>query len=96
VKLKVLKKAENELRIEVEGEGHTFCNALQEALLRDEGVDFAGYTIPHPLVLTAIFYVRTKGGEKPEEALFKAAERVVKDVREFRELFEKAYEEPRK
>jgi len=75
MKVKVLKKAGNEFRIELEGAGHGLCNLLQKRLLEDENVDLAGYDIPHPLASNPIIYVRTKGDVKPEEVLIKAAEK---------------------
>ena len=48
MKVKVLKKAANELKIEVEGVSHGLCNLLQKKLLEDKRVDLAGYDVPHP------------------------------------------------
>ncbi|MCS7115273.1 MAG: DNA-directed RNA polymerase subunit L [Nitrososphaerota archaeon] len=90
MKVKVLKKGENELKIEVEGAGHTLCNLLQKKLLEDEDVDLAGYDIPHPLASNPIIYVRTKGKETPEEALLKAVERVREMNKEFGTELQKA------
>jgi DNA-directed RNA polymerase subunit L len=86
----VLKKTSNELKIEVEGMGHTLCNMLQKMLSENEKVDLAGYDIPHPLASNPIIYVRTKGKAKPEEALLKAIERARNVNKEFREELEKA------
>jgi DNA-directed RNA polymerase subunit L len=86
----VLKKTSNELKIEVEGVGHTLCNMLQKMLSENEKVDLAGYDIPHPLASNPIIYVRTKGKAKPEEALLKAIERARSTNKEFREELEKA------
>jgi DNA-directed RNA polymerase subunit L len=77
MKVKVLKKSENELKIEIEGSGHGLCNLLQKRLLEDKSVDLAGYDIPHPLASNPVIYVRMKGSSKPEEALLKAAEKAV-------------------
>jgi DNA-directed RNA polymerase subunit L len=93
VNVKVLKKEPNELRIEIEGEGHTFCNVLQEALLEDETIEMASYDIRHPLVSNPIVYVRTKGKRHPETALREAAEKIRAQSREFRSSFEKALKE---
>lgn len=90
MQVKVLEKRPNELRIEVEGEDHTFCNVLQRALLEDETIEMAGYNIPHPLVSSPIVYVRTKGQRRPETALRTAVEKIRKQGKEFRETFEKA------
>jgi len=83
MKTKVLKKTPNELKLEVEDVGHTFCNLLQKRLLEDENVELAGYNIPHPLTSNSIIYIRTKGATKPEEALRKAVKRAREINKEF-------------
>lgn len=85
MKAKILKKTSSELKIEVEGVGHTICNLLQKRLLEDENVDLAGYDIPHPLASNSVIYIRTKGNAKPEEALRNA----VKKAREMNKKFSK-------
>ena len=75
MKVKVLQKSVNELKIEVEGVGHGLCNLLQKKLLEDESVDLAGYDIPHPLASNPVVYVRMKGAAKPEDALIEAVEK---------------------
>lgn len=75
MKVKVLRRTENELKIEVEGAGHGICNLLQKKLLEDKRVDLAGYDVPHPLASNPIIYVRMKGNAKPEDALIEAAEK---------------------
>jgi DNA-directed RNA polymerase subunit L len=90
MKINVLKKTENELKIEVEGAGHTLCNLLQRKLLEDENVDMAGYDIPHPLASNPVIYVRTKGGVTPEEALLKAVNKLLEISEEFGKALEKA------
>lgn len=85
MKVKTLKKTSNELKIEVEGVGHTICNLLQKRLVEDENVDLAGYDIPHPLASNSVIYIRTKGNVKPEEALRNA----VKKAREMNKEFSK-------
>jgi DNA-directed RNA polymerase subunit L len=88
LKIKVLKKTANELKIEVEGAEHGLCNLLQKKLLEDERVDLAGYDVPHPLASNPVIYVRMKGTAKPENALIRAAEK----AREANNAFSKALE----
>jgi DNA-directed RNA polymerase subunit L len=88
VKVKVLKKADNELKIEIEGSSHGLCNLIQKRLLEDKTVDFAGYDVPHPLASSPIIYLRMKGKAKPEEALISAVEK----VREANDAFSKELE----
>jgi len=93
MKIKVLNKTSNELKLEIEGEGHTFCNLLQKVLLEDENVELAGYKVPHPLTLTPSIYIRTKENQVPEAILKKAVEKVYERIQEFQKAFEKALEE---
>jgi DNA-directed RNA polymerase subunit L len=85
MKVKILTKSENELKIEIEGGTHGICNLMQKRLLEDKTVEFAGYDVPHPLVSSPIIYVRMKGDAKPEDALLKAVEK----VRESNDAFSK-------
>jgi len=90
MKVKILKETSNELKIEVEGAGHTLCNLLQKRLLEDKDVDLAGYDIPHPLASNPIIYIRTKGKAKPKDTLLRALKKAREITREFGKTFEKA------
>ncbi|UCE29122.1 MAG: DNA-directed RNA polymerase subunit L [Candidatus Bathyarchaeota archaeon] len=90
MEIKVLKKTSNELRLEIEGVGHTFNNILQKALLKDDAVDVAGYDIPHPLRSMSILYIRTKGTSKSETTIRSAVEKKREQNKEFGETFKKA------
>ncbi|MBC7131172.1 DNA-directed RNA polymerase subunit L [Candidatus Bathyarchaeota archaeon] len=83
MEIKVLKKTDNELKIEVEGIGHTICNLLQSQLLKDERVDAAGYDIPHPLASNPIIFIRTNGKASPKEVLLDAIARAREANRDF-------------
>jgi DNA-directed RNA polymerase subunit L len=47
MKVKVLKSSDNELKMEVEGAGHSLLNLLQKTLLEDDTIEMAGYDVPH-------------------------------------------------
>ena len=87
--LKVLTKSKNELKLELQGEGHTFCNLLQWVLLQDKSVEMAGYDVPHPLLPSAILYIRTKRESSPEKALTRALAKVGEMSNEFLEKLDK-------
>jgi len=89
MKVKILKRTSNELRMEIEDVGHTLCNLLQKRLLEDASVDLAGYETPHPLTSNMIIYVRTKRSVKPEEALLKAVEKTLEANKEFGQQLKK-------
>jgi len=95
MKVNILKQTKNEVKIEIAGEGHSFCNALQKMLLEDEDVSFAGYNISHPLVAQPIVYVRTKRGKEAKAALVKAAKALGKRMDTFQKAFEEASKEAR-
>lgn len=88
--LKVLQRSKNELKFEIQGEGHTFCNLLQYVLLQDKGVEMAGYDVPHPLVPNAVLYIRTKRESTPEKALSRALAKVGEMSNELLEKLDKA------
>ncbi len=76
MKIRVVKRTENHLELEVEGEDHTLCNLIKKALLEDENVVFAGYKIDHPLLSNPRIYVTTNQETSPEEALKNAVNRL--------------------
>ena len=90
MRVKFLKRTPNELKIRLEGEGHTLCNLLQKTLLEDDTIEMAGYDVPHPLVDSAIVYVHTKGRRRPETAVKEATEKILTRNKDFRKSFKKA------
>ncbi len=91
MKVKVLKKTDNELKIEIEGSGHGVCNLLQKRLLENKSVDQAGYDVPHPLASNPVIYVRMKGKAKPEAALLEAADSAIESNEAFGKALKAAF-----
>jgi DNA-directed RNA polymerase subunit L len=90
MKISILKKNENELKIEIQGVDHGLCNLLQKKILQDENVDLAGYDIPHPLASNPIIYIRMKNDLNPQDTLLAAAKKAMADNEEFGKALEKA------
>ena len=90
MEVKVLSRTKNELKIEIVGEDHTFCNLLQNLLLQDKNVEIAGYDQPHPLIRSSIVYVRTKRDVSPEKTMLSALANIKDLNKEFNEKFERA------
>ncbi|MCW3981436.1 MAG: DNA-directed RNA polymerase subunit L [Candidatus Bathyarchaeota archaeon] len=90
MQVKVLKRSKNELKIQIDEEGHTFCNVIQKALLEDKRVEMAGYNIPHPLTKSAVLYISTKARSKPEVVLRAAVKEVQKNTKDFKLSFNDA------
>ena len=90
MKIEILKKTATELKIQVEGEGHSLLNLLQKTILEDDAIEMAGYDVPHPLIDRAVLYVRTKGSQNPEAVIKEATKRVLSLNKEFQKSFKKA------
>lgn len=90
MEVKVLSKSKNDLKLEIVGEDHTFCNLLQTLLLEDKNVEIAGYDQPHPLIRSSIVYLRTKRDVSPEKVLLNALAGIQELNGEFSEKFAKA------
>jgi DNA-directed RNA polymerase subunit L len=88
MKINVIKKTDNELKVEIVGATHGICNLLAKRLLEDKTVDFAGYDVAHPLAASPTIYLRTKGTAKPVDALIRA----VQQAEEANAVFGKALE----
>ncbi|MCX8169403.1 MAG: DNA-directed RNA polymerase subunit L [Candidatus Methanomethylicia archaeon] len=89
MEIKVLKRGEDYIELEVKGEGHTFFNALCQKLQEDPNVVFTSYNIPHPLEDRTIFILRVSS--KPViDVLIEAVKKLKKDALTFRSLFESA------
>ena len=88
MKLRKVMEADNQLEIEVGGEGHTLLNLLQSFLLKNSNVKMAGYSKPHPLMDRSVFYVTLKRGKDFDKALIKSATDAKKELADFVKKFE--------
>ncbi|MFB6167689.1 MAG: DNA-directed RNA polymerase subunit L [Haloferacaceae archaeon] len=95
MELLVVDKTDEELRMEVAGEDHTFMNVLKGALLETDGVAAATYDVNPEQSggqTDPILSVRTDGDVDPLEAVASAAERVERLTDDFAEAFRTAVE----
>ena len=90
MKVKTIKKTKDELKLEIEGEGHTFCNLLQNTLVEDRSVKIAGYDTPHPLTERSIIYIKVKKDGNPKKVLERALKKINQRTDEFLSEFKKA------
>jgi len=88
MKINILSKDKKKIEFEIEGEDHTLCNALKDALWKQPEVEIAAYSIDHPLINKAKMIVSvTKGDAKA--ALLKAVETIKKDAKSISTEFSK-------
>ena len=93
MELRVIEKTDDELRMEVAGEDHTFMNVLKSALLETEGVDAATYDVNPEQSggqTEPILTVKTEEGTDPIDALAAAANNVKGKAASFRDSFKAA------
>ncbi|MEM3650565.1 MAG: DNA-directed RNA polymerase subunit L [Candidatus Jordarchaeaceae archaeon] len=90
--IKILEKKGNELRVEIEGEGHTLCNAIKSILFEDEALVFAGYRIEHALLSKPILHISTNGKKDPLVLLNETLKKLEMRIEEFKEKFRKEIE----
>jgi len=91
--VRVKDKGENYIEIELPEEGHTLCNLLVDFLNRRPDVEYAAYTIDHPLVGVPRVFLRTKGGKKPEDVLIEAIDDAISALDELNSELRKVIHE---
>ncbi|BDC19737.1 DNA-directed RNA polymerase subunit L [Acidianus sp. HS-5] len=74
MQIKVLKSTDTYAEIEIEGEEHTLGNLIAGSLRKVEGVIYASYYQPHPLITSIVLKLMTNGEIKPMDAIKKAIE----------------------
>jgi DNA-directed RNA polymerase subunit L len=73
--VKVLDLEKDKVRLVIQGEGHTFMNALVEEILSDPDVDVAKYMIEFQFSDPELL-VTTKGKKNPLPIIKKACKRI--------------------
>jgi DNA-directed RNA polymerase subunit L len=89
MEIKVLKKTDTEVEIEIKGEDHTMMSALKSELLKDKEVKVATYDIEYPGLSNPVLYVKTGNSEDPIEAIKKATAGLADECSTFVGLFSK-------
>jgi DNA-directed RNA polymerase subunit L len=89
VNLKIIKKTDEVLIIEFEGEGHTILNLLRTELLADERVQIAAYDTKFPIMDNPVFRLKTIGVD-PVIVLREATSRIMNQCDEFSGLYSQA------
>jgi len=89
MEIKILDDKKNKLIIEINGAGHTLCNALKSELLNDKHVKIATYSIRHPQISFPQVIVETDGEVTPKNALINAVQRLHKVNEKFKKEFAK-------
>jgi len=89
MELKVVKESDDMMMLEVKNETVTVTNVIKGELWDDENVKEAAQIKEHPYLAEPKIFLKTSKG-KPVTALDKAAERIIKQIEEFSDVFKKA------
>lgn len=60
MEIRVIRETKNEMELEIIGENHTFCGALQTELRQNSAVLQASYKTEHPLFGHPVVYLKVK------------------------------------
>jgi DNA-directed RNA polymerase subunit L len=93
MELRVIDKTDEELRIEIAGEDHTFMNVIKGALLETPGVAAATYDLNPEQSggqTEPILSIKTETGVDPLDALGDASRRVQDVTDDFKTAFQAA------
>ena len=93
MELRVIEKTDDELRIEIAGEDHTFMNVLKGTLLETDGVSAATYDMNPEQSggqTEPVLSITTEGDLDPLDALAEGAESVRTATDEFKNAVDAA------
>ena len=91
--VRVVKKTERELLLEIWGEDHTLGNLIAKEALKHPDVTYAAYRIPHPLQDKLEIYITVKEGKDPGQVFIEVCDKIKEYLREFREKVEEKISE---
>ena len=91
MELRVIDKTDEELRIEIGGEDHTFMNVMKGELLQTDGVTAATYDVNPEQSggqTDPVLSIKTNAGVDPLDALAEAARAVQGTAEDFAAAYE--------
>ena len=89
MKINWIAEEKTHLEFELQGEDHTFCNAIRRELWEGDDLNLAAYRIAHPLVSEPKLVVDTQKSDA-KKALLAAIDSLRKKNKTLKESFQKA------
>lgn len=90
MEVRILKKTDREMQLEIAGEDHTLGNMIAKEALRHPSVEYAAYRIPHPLLGKLEISIVVKEGSDPQKVLVEVVDRLIEQIESFRKAVEEA------
>lgn len=88
MELKVLKKTDTEVVIEIVGEDYTLGNLIAKEAMKHPEVVYASYRIPHPLQNKLEIIIDVEPGSDIGKVLLEITDNIHKVLREFKKEVE--------
>jgi len=93
LKIRILKRTDKSVEIELEGEDHTMVNLIAKYAIKKPGVIYASYIMSHPLVGNPVIVVTTDGSRDPLDIIEEVLRDIISDAKAFAEKLNKAFNE---
>ncbi len=82
-KMKLLKRTDRTVEIELVGEDHTIANLIAKYAIKKPGVVYSSYIISHPLVGNPVIVISTDGSRDPLDVVEETLRDILRDTEEF-------------
>ncbi len=86
--IRVIKKTDTELVLEIKGEDHTLGNLIVKEALKHPSIVYASYRIPHPLQDKMELYLTIREGNDFSKVLTEIVSNIKKYLIEFKKEVE--------
>jgi len=91
-KLRLLKRSNNSIELELIGEDHTIANLIAKYAIKKPYVVYSSYIISHPLVGNPVIVLTTDGSRDPLDVVEETLHEIARDARELEKAFVDALE----
>lgn len=91
-KMKLLKRTDRTVEIELVGEDHTIANLIAKYAIKKQGVVYSSYIISHPLVGNPVIVISTDGSRDPLDVVEETLRDILRDTEEFTKALQEALE----
>ena len=95
-KLRILKRSEKSVEIELVGEDHTIANLVAKYAIKKPYVVYSSYIISHPLIGNPVIVLTTDGSRDPLDVVEETLREIITDAKKLEEAFAEAFEKGEK
>jgi len=90
--LRLVRRDEKTVEVELVGEDHTMANLIAKYAIRRPDVVYSSYIMSHPLAGNPVIVLTTDGSKDPLEVLEEVLREIISDVKSFENELQKAFQ----